>query len=321
MPNIVLNKQVKANLKILFGFLHERQEIWHKRFVLHKRPPWTKDKILQTNHFTNVYREIDPGTVYWFDTIYNNFHDDPKQLLYATMIYRMCNRQSTFEYLEDKQPFPFWNEKETIKYFCEYFAEAPDPKFTSAHIVAFGPGRSKLEGYLDSVRQLAPMIPRLYKAITKAKTLRRVHAILCNSVSGIGGFIAYEIIQCLVFAGILKQSINEWANVGPGCMRGMQIVFGEQTAKWSRTGYEKVLKQVWERQNEFATRYGDGKVELPVLKDLQQAFGNRTSVRIAGCVDKPLSLLCIESSFCEICKYFRCLSGGHTRCKFKPIIE
>ncbi|PIN93379.1 hypothetical protein COU54_03200 [Candidatus Pacearchaeota archaeon CG10_big_fil_rev_8_21_14_0_10_31_24] len=47
-----------------FKFIYKRQLIWYKRFVLHQKPPWIFDTILQKYKIINMYRELDKCTIY-----------------------------------------------------------------------------------------------------------------------------------------------------------------------------------------------------------------------------------------------------------------
>ena len=57
---------VLDNLKSFYQFVYDRQKVWHNRFVL-KRPQgeWTDNEILRRSKYTNVFRELDRGTLWW----------------------------------------------------------------------------------------------------------------------------------------------------------------------------------------------------------------------------------------------------------------
>lgn len=64
-------------------FVHERQEIWRKKSAS-EPAPWTSDPILRCNSFTNVYRELDRGTLYLQQHLKhvnsNNNNNSPSQV-------------------------------------------------------------------------------------------------------------------------------------------------------------------------------------------------------------------------------------------------
>ena len=91
-----------------FLFCHEWQQIWYIKWQHHQRiqhiqqqqqqekrsiatpsssntvavtvtttpTKWTKDPVLATKHFTNIYRELDTGIIYFCHHILCNLHND-----------------------------------------------------------------------------------------------------------------------------------------------------------------------------------------------------------------------------------------------------
>lgn len=59
VTDIELNKSVLDKIQL---FASERMHIWKNRFE-NKRPPYTKDKILENYRFCNIYRELDRQTI------------------------------------------------------------------------------------------------------------------------------------------------------------------------------------------------------------------------------------------------------------------
>src|SRR5438876_852682 len=82
-------------LKSFWRFVCERQWVWHRRFVERKFPPWTDDPILKTTRFTNVYRELDPGTQYALREILET-RLSMKDKIFNVMLYRLIGRTDTF---------------------------------------------------------------------------------------------------------------------------------------------------------------------------------------------------------------------------------
>ena len=124
-----------------FLFVYERQQIWYKKRQFNiqqqqnrqqhlqyqqQRPHFTRDAILATTYFTNIYRELDDGTIYFrrhvlcnlHNAIFldrlillrdndnhdqheiycqNNYYDYSIEVLWASIVYRLVNRVETFE--------------------------------------------------------------------------------------------------------------------------------------------------------------------------------------------------------------------------------
>src|SRR6185436_19629098 len=71
-------------------YTSERQRIWFVR-EHGAVPPWTTDLVFATNRFTNVYRELDPGTIYAHECIAKC--DDRRHAVWWAVVYRMLNRK------------------------------------------------------------------------------------------------------------------------------------------------------------------------------------------------------------------------------------
>src|SRR5271169_6765859 len=104
----------QKNLNLFFQFMYERHLIWYKRNILKEPPPWTKNKILRDNKFTNIYRELDAGTLWYVQHVYTKATEcwkedlgrSERNLIWYTVIYRLINRVETFE----KVGFvPYWD--------------------------------------------------------------------------------------------------------------------------------------------------------------------------------------------------------------------
>jgi hypothetical protein len=332
-----LTKSTKRRLKVFFKFLAERQNIW-KRRASGKKFPWTKDKILRDNKFTNIYRELDAGTIFWFRDVLGSLkewqsHNDitdsnlNQEILFSTCIYRLVNRVETFQRVAEPAPISTMNggNKEWLgtKEWLEQFDTLPDPRFTGAHIVAFGPGVSKADGFKQAVKQLDKALPSLWEDIQASGSLEQVWMLL-QQIKGIGGFISYEIVCDLIYANVIPFDINSWCNPGPGCIQGSNIILmGDRRkqhprvktrdeyihfCKFLRKNQYRLMKECgWGEFTDFP--YWDGKGVEGV-----RLVGQRKSKEFPH----QLSLRSIEHSLCEFQKYWRCLrEGGKAKNSYK----
>jgi len=85
-------------LDLFWWFVGERQAIWRKRFLERQSPPWTLDPILRTYRFTNVYRELDPGTKFAIENILERPFP-AKDRIFNVMLYRLIGRSDTFVHI------------------------------------------------------------------------------------------------------------------------------------------------------------------------------------------------------------------------------
>lgn len=56
-------------LALFYAMVCERQSIAYKRDILKEPEPWTQSEIMTLHNFTNVQRELDPGTKYFQNQI------------------------------------------------------------------------------------------------------------------------------------------------------------------------------------------------------------------------------------------------------------
>ena len=81
-----------------FNWINERHMIYLRYKVDGDSWPWTEDKILQEYKFTNVFRELDTGTIWLRENWLEPFHDHPK-LFFNICLYRQFNWWPTAEFL------------------------------------------------------------------------------------------------------------------------------------------------------------------------------------------------------------------------------
>src|SRR5438552_2778246 len=82
-------------LELFWWFITERQAIWRRRVVERQPPPWTSDLILRNYRFTNVYRELDPGTRFAIENILETPYS-AKDRIFNIMLYRLIGKSDTF---------------------------------------------------------------------------------------------------------------------------------------------------------------------------------------------------------------------------------
>ena len=87
-------------------FVHERQKIWKRKYT-GKRQTLTKNNVLSTQWFTNMYRELDRGTMYLRKCLLQDELKDRApsntidqelvhSVLFKSVVYRLINKVETF---------------------------------------------------------------------------------------------------------------------------------------------------------------------------------------------------------------------------------
>jgi len=311
----------QENLDQFFQFMYERHMIWHRRFVL-KLPQseWTNDPILKEYKYTNIYRELDRGTLWYLDHIGKKYCDtlrvkqkldsvitDPfRTLIWETCIYRLCNKIETFE----EVGFPDYNSYDYTILHNDFWeklnkiAERGDAVMTSAHLTCpCAGGLTKVEGYIEAINSLHRMLDEICQEINTFNELSKVHGLL-QIVHCIGVFIAYEVVCDLMYLKAITNSEgvpyteDDWANPGPGAIEGIRMIFPSTRGK--RAIFEKMV-QLRDEQHLHFKRLD---LDFPFYEKFTKGH---------------LSLRSIEHSLCEFQKIWLQRRGyGKQRMIFNP---
>lgn len=211
-----------APVSSFWYFINERHRIYVRRKEGLPKP-WTDDEILQTYKFTNVFRQLDRGTVWLTENFIAPHSDDDTALLFFNIAwYRLFNWTGTGELLGWQK---VWRPKSVTKRLKQAESKG-DQIFTGAHVVWSPYGMSKIDGVVAECTEVWKKKSYIASISRYTRSLRAVFDELLK-VRGIGGFIAYEIVSDLRHTKLLQDArdINSWANVGPGAMRGLRRLY------------------------------------------------------------------------------------------------
>jgi hypothetical protein len=292
----------KDALKRFFGFIKERHAIYIRR-NRGDEWPWTDDKILQTYKFTNIFRELDTGTVHCRTAIREPYADD-RELFFNIATYRLYNYIDT----QREIGYIYHYDPERVMNLMYIRRNRGDRIFTGAHMITGTLGGDKIWqvfglcfGKLwEQRRELEPK---------PGDTLEKAFNRLNKHNPGYGPFIAYEVITDLRWTRYLDDAddIMTWANPGPGCMRGINRLLGNPVYNKKDYNVKKDTK-----------RYPDREGYLDIMRYLLRASSNMTYL------PKWISALemrDIEHSLCEFDKYERVRLGeGRPRSLYNPPI-
>jgi len=210
-------------IKRFFEFVKERHAIYIRR-TRGDPWPWTDDLILQAYKFTNVFRELDTGTIWLRENILEPYADHP-ELLFNIALYRHYNYWPLAEEILGKFGMvddinrgiePFHDLIEFVRKYKIKYGRA----FTGAHMINCMRGMDKIM-YVFGVSAFDFWMNRhrLWKADDTLKsTFNRILSII-----GYGPFLSYEVVTDLRHTKYLKDAgdIMTWANPGPGAQRGV----------------------------------------------------------------------------------------------------
>jgi hypothetical protein len=270
-----------------FHFMRERHSIWHKRFVMLLPKPWTNDQIFQQWKFTNVFRQLDRGTI----ALHNALRHETNIRNIITTIgwYRLFNWYKHIEHL-GVCSYP-----ELEEYIIDI--DRKDGRvFTSAHMTTGVSGEAKAFTYLRASKMFFDFADEIEKAC-ETDSMEQVFKELLHFYM-VGKFVAYEMVCDLRFTRALHPTdILSWANIGPGAKRGLE-----------RLGLKVDLESMQGLWMLFTAQEKQKKEESLFYK------------HIARSEYPPFELREIEHSLCEFDKYERIRLGqGTPRQKYKGI--
>lgn len=303
-------------LKLYYDFFKTRHDIWVNRFFKGlPQDKWTTDPIMKEYKFTNAYRELDRGTLYYTEVMVPKCRNE-KELLLNTLVYKMFNKLETQDKIGNIEVDSNNNiDLSRITDILEKMTDEGLSVFTSAHMVQGMMGyqipadEQKIYGrdikcnriMMGVCKDFLPNIDKILKRFEEAKTYKECFNICCDFLSyGLGDFIGYEILVHLTMAGFFKQfTINDWANPGPGAMKAISAIMGNpvNTSKVSYKNCEKIIRELYENQEYFFNKF-----EIDVSKF------------------PKFSLLNCENALCESSKRFKALEGsGRPRVSYSLI--
>lgn len=319
MPDETLDVY-KPNLKLFFKTMYERQEVWYKRFILKEERPWTEDKFLANNKFTNVYRELDRNSQWQIKHVFLK-ETNRKDLLWKILLFRTFNNPDTFDWIgSQKKSFsghmPSYNEydKKEWKDLIYRFRETGGNPFTNAYLInsMACPDQSRDWCYTEKVvPALHDAIPTLNKLLIKAKDPHEIISFL-KTLPSVADFIAHEFYQDFTYAprysgiNLMKFDQDDFTNVGPGAAVGIRLIYPNLEGRDRIEGIYR-LRDI--AVDELA-KIGD-------FKYLNWDKENKKYFVTPG--EGVVNLHMCEMFLCEFCKYWKMKVGmGKQRSVFKP---
>src|SRR3989304_2488073 len=122
-----------------FKFIAERHAIYIRR-TRGDEWPWTDDPILQKYKFTNIFRELDTGTIYCREAIRDPYADHP-ELFFNVAMYRLFNWVPTFETIGFVEEF----DTKYVNKVVRRMREQRQQIFTGAHMITGTLGGDKID--------------------------------------------------------------------------------------------------------------------------------------------------------------------------------
>lgn len=217
-------------MKRFFAYARERHTVYLRR--QRGEEVWTADTILQKYRFCNVFRELDRTTIWVNENLRTiECRSGPGvDLFRALAIFRYINRIETGQRL---LPILRHQPQMARKLVAEVCLELRrmvangESILGAAYMIKTPVGKDKVTGLGEIWSALLPQSPTLVEDWCRRPNLQRATESL-SQFHYVGPFMAYEIATDLRHTPILDRAddIMEWANPGPGAMRGAARVMG-----------------------------------------------------------------------------------------------
>lgn len=264
-------------------FACERQNIFWKK-INGDQAPWTHDKILQEYKFCNSYRVNDRVSQYLLkNVIYNGNNYNYEDMLFRIILFKLFNKESTWELLSKNFGDILLKNFNTKKYsiVLENAISNGTKIYNDAYIScankAFGYDR-KHDNHLALLDKMFN-IDKMQDKIIKCNTMQDAFNII-KGYPLIGNFMAYQLVTDINYSAFVNWKENEFTVAGPGSLRGIKKCFID---KGTMTN-EDIIKYMYMHQDE----------EFKRLNLNFKRIGNR-----------PLQLIDCQNIFCELDKYCR----------------
>lgn len=260
-----------------WDFVAARHHVWHLRFEEGVIPPWTTDTALRDYHFTNVYRDLDPGTTFlraWL-RVHREQMAEPAEAVFNALAYRYCMteagaraagwlalRSGAVRRVAEAAAHPwFWHSAYHIRPYGPGANAKGLPRETGLRIL--------LQDWIDQRDRMA-----------RALDLRNREDVAgqLQKLPGVGPFLAYQVLADLSYEGdeVLRCGGNDgWVLPGPGALKGASLLLGGRA---SADDARSLIDQLSAEQDdelgarEFPWWYG-GEQEGPLSKaDLQNCL-------------------------------------------------
>ena len=321
---------MNVNEELLDKFLYwmeERHRIYVSYKIEGRKPPFSKDPIFNEWKFTNVFRELDTGTIWLRENFIEPFEDD-EHLFFNICAYRSFNwwptslymgyqvaEDSFSEYSNDDDFIYIWNPTQLEQDLNDRQFHDGEQIFTNAHMLTGTLGGPERKNKIWQV--VWQVLDSLWKTqdkynpeVTGERTLEGFFKKM-KDATGFGPFIAYEVTTDLRHTRYLQAApdILTWANPGPGAMRGINRLLNLPVGRYkdgSTTKYHPVKVSGLDYVQNMRDLLAIALEELPNNDDYHIAF-------------YELEMRDIEHSLCEFDKYMRVQTGeGYPRQRFNP---
>lgn len=289
---------------MFWGFCKLRQSAWARK-AENLPKPWSGDPIIAEWRFTNLYRELDRGTLYCAEEILEKA-PDRETAFYMVALYRTFNRISTWEMLKKWYGTDEVGTENAYKRMYMDFTEHNSEllfAFFNAHHERNNKRKEKLFTGAYSTSSNVQIfyefkVRDLWKACRIAMDRRTMEGLTLAffGVDYVGMFSAFQIAMDLCIPRSTGNTwammdrkydpLDNWVAIGPGSKAGSRYVRPDLPAA-------TVVKYLRENQYIKLGLAGGGPFAMPFVNGEQL----------------PMRIIDIEHALCEYAKYRNALEG------------
>lgn len=283
---LIFKKKSKPKINIAYNtywkFAAERQSVFFKR-LNGEISPWTKDKILSEYKFTNVFRATDRVSQYLIKNVIYKGSQNPNEIFFRLILFKIFNRISTWENLEAKVGRISLKDYTFKRYnnVLSEIMESKNPIYSAAYIMASG---ESAFGYERKHQNHLRLIELMFKdkIINKLKQCKSMHETynLLQSYPTIGEFLAYQYVTDINYSTLTNFSEMEFVKAGPGAKDGITKCFKD----FGEYSFEDIIR---------------------LMADIQETEFDRLNLDFQNLWGRNLQLIDCQNIFCEVGKYSR----------------
>lgn len=287
-----------------FEFIYDRQSVWHNRFILKQPRPWTKDDMLNTFKFCNVYRELDKGTQHVIEKVIDiPISEEAK--IFNIIFYRRFNIFNFFGDIIPKPAVPRRFDFEFYEKTLDGAIRIGRKVFSEAYMFCGIPmfphhrPSDKHVQVLLAMEDLAKGWDDFWDKFVSCKSIEQVTNLM-QTLPLVGRFLAY---QMAVDISYFKKypDVNTFVVVGPGAKGGIEHLFGKSK------NYENQCRNLhaaqcenWEKLNAKGKTWGSIYYNSPYNK------GKTLEISLPN----------IQNSLCEFRKYINLQTKPNARKRY-----
>lgn len=263
-------------------FAAERLAMYYRRLA-EPDGPWSKNPILNTYRFTNVYRAADRVSQFLISEVQYGAHrsQEPQEVFFRTMLFKIFNKIETWENLESAHGPISWRntQLQAIDITLDSLLRRGHTIYSAAYIMP-APRLNEVRKHSNHLRLIAKMMEdRLPDRLRQAPDLQSVYEKILQ-YPGLGRFLAFQYTIDLNYSSLLNFSEDSFVVAGPGALDGIAKCF----ISVKNMSPEHIISFVVERQNEELLSRG---------------------LKFPGLFGRALQPIDVQNLFCEISKYAR----------------